>query len=211
MDIRQNPINPNVLPATPQQRPEPPPTAGPAAVTPVAPALPAPLPSVVAISENARTLALRSGDVAATGEQDEADMAAVQLELMLGMIRVYTPPPPPTPQELGEQIRAAAQQRQAQAEPAPVTLAAGEPDSAAAAAPVVKAEPDGAAVEAAGRADPALAPAAGSDESTDSKPSADAAPERAEPTLAAVDARLSRRFVESGDDDSAPSQVSLRV
>jgi hypothetical protein len=137
MDIRQNPINPSAAPL-PSARADLPPSAGQAASAPIPPALPPPIPSVVALSEAARSLAARSPSLGADGQSgDEVDFAALQLELMLDLLRVYTPPPPMTPQELAESVAeevAAERERQAPAESDPGFAPAAEVDASTAAA-----------------------------------------------------------------------------
>jgi hypothetical protein len=159
MDIRQNPINP-AAPAPPPSRADLPPSAGPAALAPVAPGLPSPIPSVVALSEAARSLAARAPSAHVDGESaDDADFAAAQLELMLALIRVYTPPPPLSPQELAESVAAevaAERERLAPADDDPALSgpAAGDaPTAAAVSSGEASAEPfaaedvDGAPIE----------------------------------------------------------------
>lgn len=219
MDIRQNPIAPNATPLTPQQQALAPPSAGPAAVAPVPPSLPQPIPSVVAISEAARSLSLRPADGGQKVEpgEDEVDFAAAQLELMLGLLKVYTPPPPPTPQELGQAVaaevaaeREAQQQVQAsvkgavQGAPPPVQevvtdAGAGErADDADAAARVVGSD---AAGEQSRRAGDALATGEPTAAAADAAPSATAVP--------AADSRA-QRYVPVAAEDAA-RQIDLRA
>lgn len=105
MDIRNSPVTAQQILIQSPLRADAASPAGPAAAAPVPPSLPPPLPSVVALSEGARSLGLRGREAdPGAAASEEVDYAALQLELMLDLLKVYTPPPPPTPQELGEAV-----------------------------------------------------------------------------------------------------------
>jgi hypothetical protein len=181
MDIRQNPVTAQQVLLQVPLRADAPPQAGPAAASPVPPGLPQPMPSVVALSEAARSLALRGDDAGKKGgSETEIDFAAMQLELMLGLLKVYTPPPPPSPQELGqavaEEVALQREQLEALAAEAQAAEAGDEPAAA---------EPQPVASEAA--------------------PAADAAPSTAEPGPARADS--APRLVDDAVEPSAAGKA----